>query len=262
MTSFNEKRGIKIEVADTLGFCMIVSAIQSNYIPWKGYFDLIQGSNVFVFYDEVQYTKNDWRNRNLIYSSNGLQWLTIPIPQASVKLKISEVVIKDSKWQKTHYTTLVQTYMSSPYFHQLEPLLKEIYLLQPWEKLSDLNRFVIRKICGLLKIRTQLLDSKSFDLPEGRIERLLALLIQLKTKTYISGPSGVDYLSQYEELFLKNGIQIQYKEYPNYPAYPQQCGLFQNQVSILDMIANIELSQIPDYIWNSSSLERIAERVG
>src|SRR6185436_12370323 len=96
--------------------------LQSNYLPWRGYFDLIQNADVFVFYDEVQYTKNDWRNRNRICSKNGVQWLTIPISRDAVKLKISEVHLPDARWQEDHFQTLRHSYKPARFYEQIEPL--------------------------------------------------------------------------------------------------------------------------------------------
>src|SRR3954466_7356015 len=102
---------------------MRVVVLQSNYLPWKGYFDLIQNADVFVYYDEVQYTKNDWRNRNRICSKNGVHWLTIPIARDAVRLRISEVPLPDVRWQRDHFKTLTFSYRRAPYFEQIEPLL-------------------------------------------------------------------------------------------------------------------------------------------
>src|SRR4051812_8183445 len=113
---------------------MKVVILQSNYIPWKGYFDLINDADIFVFYDEVKYTKNDWRNRNKIYTKNGMQWLTIPIHKDAVKQKISEVEMPDNSWQELHHKSLEFGYKSAPYYKQLEPLLTELYLNQKHQK--------------------------------------------------------------------------------------------------------------------------------
>src|SRR5262249_25047364 len=122
---------------------MIMRAVvlQSNYLPWKGYFDLIQSADVFVYYDEVQYTKNDWRNRNRIYPKNGLQWLTIPVSRDSVKLKIGEVRLPEAQWQEDHFKILHHSYRTARCFHQLEPLLHDFYRARVWTFLSELNRY-------------------------------------------------------------------------------------------------------------------------
>jgi len=223
--------------------------LQSNYIPWKGYFDLIHDADVFIYYDEVQYTKNDWRNRNRIYTKNGLQWLTIPISADAVKLKISEVEIKDQNWQDLHYKTISLGYAKAPFFHQLKSLLEEVYIQKQWKNLSTVNRFLIEKISALLGIETTFKNSKDFILKGDRIERLINLLKQSGATTYISGPAAKEYLKGYEDLFVENHIQLQYKDYSGYPSYPQMKESFENYVSIVDMLANIELNEIKNYIW-------------
>jgi hypothetical protein len=228
---------------------MRVAAIQSNYVPWKGYFDIINDADIFVFYDEVQYTKNSWRNRNKIYTPNGLQWLTIPIPAKSVKLKISEVVFENNEWMKLHHKTLSLGYANAPHFEQLKKIIDQLYLGQPWTRLADVNRFFTKLVCEILSIKTKIVDSKDFQLTDGRIERLLELLIHLKATNYISGPSGKDYLDEHADRFLAHGIQLEYKDYEGYPAYPQMTEPYESQVSILDMFANLPLDQIPQYIW-------------
>lgn len=223
--------------------------LQSNYIPWKGYYDLIHDADIFIYYDEVQYTKNDWRNRNRIYTKNGLQWLTIPISTDAVKLKISEVEIKDPRWQDLHYKTLSLGYAKAPFFHQLKPLLEETYIQQQWKNLSTVNRFLIEKISTLLGIETTFKDSKDFILEGNRVERLINLLKQSGTTRYISGPAAKEYLEGYEGLFAESDIQLQYKDYSDYPSYPQMKEPFENYVSVVDMLANIELNEIKNYIW-------------
>jgi hypothetical protein len=226
-----------------------VVILQSNYIPWKGYFDLIHDADLFVYYDEVQYTKNDWRNRNRIYTRNGLQWLTIPISQHAVKQKISEVTLPDDRWQQQHLKALQIGYARAPYFHQLKSLIEEAYTSRSWKRLSEVNRFFIETISASIGIKTQFRDSSEFDLQGDRVERLVNLLKQAGSDTYISGPAAKDYLAGHEHLFSENNIQIVYKDYSGYPSYPQLSAPFEHAVSILDMIANLEINQIKNYIW-------------
>ena len=232
--------------------------LQSNYLPWKGYFDLIHEADVFIYYDEVKYTKNDWRNRNRIYSPNGLQWLTVPIPRNSTHLKISEVKITDPYWQKRHFKTLQGAYQSAPFFSQLAPLLEAFYLERKWESLALLNRFAIEKISGLIGIETQVLDSADFDLSGNRVDRLLDLLIQAGANEYITGPAAKDYLEGKESLFAEKGIKLNYKDYSGYPAYRQQRSPFVHEVSILDMLANLKREEIGHHIWGWR--EAVAQR--
>jgi hypothetical protein len=220
---------------------MRVVILQSNYIPWKGYFDLINDADVFCFYDEVQYTKNDWRNRNRIYSKNGIQWLTIPIKKDAVKQKISEVMLP-SGWQKDHFKTLQISYSRAPYFNQLKEIMDDIFVHSSFDTLSEYNHFVIQKISSYIGISTKFDNSANYNLKGDRLERLISLLVDLKATEYISGPSANDYLSG-------SGIKLTYKSYGPYKEYPQLIQPFENTVSILDLIANIEQSQIKFHIW-------------
>ena len=222
--------------------------LQSNYLPWKGYFDLIQSTDVFVYYDEVQYTKNDWRNRNRICSKNGLHWLTIPISREAVKLRISEVLLPDPRWQSDHFKTLYHTYRSAPYFHQIEPLLHDFYQARSWRWLSELNRHCTASIARLLGLKTQFLDSKDFSLEGDRMERLVSLLRQIGATEYLSGPSARAYLSGSEELFERSGVRLLFKSYEGYPQYSQLHTPFDHAVSILDLLANVKIGDCRRFI--------------
>jgi hypothetical protein len=228
-----------------------VVVLQSNYIPWKGYFDLINDADVFVYYDETQYTKNDWRNRNKIYAVNAEQWLSIPIAKGAVKLKISEVQIKDASWQKLHYKSIYHAYKKAPFFSQIESLINEVYLEKKWLSLIELDRYLIEKISAMIGIKTRFVDSKNFDLSGEKVERLINILIQLGATQYISGPAAKDYLTGSEYLFEKNGIELIYKDYSAYPQYKQMREPFVHSVSILDLLVNVGLDEVGDYIWNT-----------
>jgi hypothetical protein len=228
---------------------MKAAIIQSNYLPWKGYFDIIHDADVFCFYDEVKYTKNDWRNRNRIYDSHGLHWLTIPIYKEAVKQKISEVSFKDPAWQDAHYTVLQNTYRKAPYYTQLEGLMEKWYRQKGWQKLSEMNQALIKDISSFLGIRTKFVNSADYQLQGDRVERLINLLKKLGATEYISGPAARNYLTGSEDLFRSAGIGLTYKDYRGYPEYRQLGDSFEPYVSIADMIANISIDQIPWHIW-------------
>lgn len=228
---------------------MKVVILQSNYIPWKGYFDLINDADIFVFYDEVKYTKNDWRNRNRIFTKNGLQWLTIPINKDAVKQRISEVLLPDNSWQELHFKSLELGYKSALYYSQLERLMDRIYIAQKWKNLSEMNQSIVKEISDYLGIRTRFVDSKSLDLKGDRIDRLINILKQLNATEYISGPTAKVYIEEYEHLFSKNNIKLVYKNYAGYPEYEQLSKPFEHSVSIFDLIANVKIDVIKKYIW-------------
>lgn len=213
-----------------------VAVLQSNYIPWKGYFDIIHDVDLFIFYDDVQYTKNDWRNRNKIKTSKGTQWLTIPIGSHNEQL-ICEVELTNKQWGKKHYTSLQANYSKAPYFKRYNEFLQYVYLEKMWESLSDLNQYLIKTISlDFLGIKTEFKDSREFSLQGNKLDRLLMLLEHAKTDNYISGPSAKDYIE--EKYFIERKINLYYKDYPNYPEYQQLHPPFDHYVSILDTLFN------------------------
>src|SRR6188768_3377470 len=154
-----------------------VAVLQSNYIPWKGYFDIIQSVDEFVFYDEVQYTKNDWRNRNKIKTQNGVQWLTIPVRQESLDQKISEVKVSMSNWADKHWRTLVTNYAKAKAFKLYAQHFEKFYSGITTEFISEINQQAIAFINGLLNINTVMSTSTAYKLSEGRNERLVELIV-------------------------------------------------------------------------------------
>jgi hypothetical protein len=216
-------------------FMKKVAILQSNYIPWKGYFDLIGSVDEFIFYDEVQYTKNDWRNRNKIKTSKGLTWLTIPVGQ-KINRKINEVVIEDSSWQRKHFQAISLNYKYSPYYEEISNLLKPIYFESNFIYLSDVNRIFIQHIMRYLNIQTPLFDSLHYDSCDGKNEKLIDLCLQAKADIYVSGSKAKNYLDL--ELFKKNNIKVQWFDYTNYPEYFQLWGDFAHEVSIIDLLFN------------------------
>lgn len=227
---------------------MKIVVLQSNYIPWKGYFNIINDADIFCFLDEVQYTKNDWRNRNKLYSKNGLFWLTIPINKGSVNLKISEVLLENTFWQEKHFKSIVQTYSNAPQINNILPILEDIYLEKQWESLSQLNQFLIKRICDYIGIKTMIVNSKDYYLDSNRIDRIISLVKQMDGTEYISGIAAKNYLSGKEEIFNQNNIKLVYKTYEGYKKYQQNLPVFENFVSIIDTLMFVPQSHLFEYI--------------
>jgi len=223
---------------------MKVVILQSNYVPWRGYFDLINTADIFCFYDDVKYTKQDWRNRNKIYSKNGLHWITIPVTRNSVKKKIIDVQILDDKWQKKHYQSICQAYSKAPYFESILPILNDIFIIRKWNNLSHLNRYFIKKICDYIGIMTKLVKSSDYKLIDGKINRLLDLVQQVGGNEYISGPSGRNYLRSFENNFVEKNVKLTFKSYEGYPIYKQNKLPFENQVSIIDLLCFVSQDKV------------------
>jgi hypothetical protein len=213
-----------------------IAIVQSNYIPWKGYFDMIGMVDEFIFYDEVQYTKNDWRNRNKIKTQAGVQWLTIPVYQKKLNQKISETEISDAKWATKHWHTLVTNYSKSLCFKQVSPILEDFYTQNESMLLSKVNQELIKLICDFIGIKTKIRQSSEFKLNGDPTEKLVGLCHQTSAQIYLSGPAAKDYLR--EDLFIENEIIVEWMDYSDYREYPQLHPPFSHHVSIIDLLFN------------------------
>lgn len=222
-----------------------VAVLQSNYIPWKGVFDIIHDVDVFVFYDEVQYVPRSWQSRNVIRTETGVQWLTVPV-SANRKTSIDEVTIADEKWQKKHYNALRTNYSRTPYFSRYEDFLENIYCERKWNKLAELNEFLIMEISKMLGIKTEFHNSREFESYGVKHEKLLSLLKSIGADYYLSGPAAKDYIIA--EDYERAGIELVWKDYRGYPSYKQRFEPYVSEVSILDLLFNTG-DDAPYYIW-------------
>ena len=222
-----------------------VAVLQSNYLPWKGYFDIIHDVDLFIFYDDVQFTKNDWRNRNRIKTPAGAAWITVPVGQ-DIGRRVCDVTLPDPRWAKTHWKTLSQNYSRARHFARYRKFFESVYLGRTWSTLSELNRHLIEAISRELGIGARFEDSRSYALEGQASDRLLQLLDAVGTKSYVSGPAARDYLD--EEAFGRAGIRVAYKSYEGYPEYPQLHPPFDHRVSIVDLLFNLG-PEAPHYIW-------------
>lgn len=213
-----------------------IAILQSNYIPWKGYFDLINMVDEFIFYDEVQYTKNDWRNRNKLKTFQGIKWVTIPVRQENLEQKIKDTTIADKKWNIKHWRTISQNYSKSKYFKDYKDIFEELYLTCDEEYLSKINYKFITTINEILGIKTKLRWSSEFELVDGQTEKLLCICKDCNADIYLSGPAAKDYFN--EELAKKENIQVEWMDYSGYKEYEQLYPPFEHGVSILDLIFN------------------------
>lgn len=214
-----------------------IAISQSNYIPWKGYFDLINTVDEFVLYDDMQYTKRDWRNRNRIKTKDGIQWLSIPVEvKGKFFQKINETKISDPEWAYNHWATISNSYKKAPYFTEYKDIFEHIYLGNEENLLSKVNYMFIKTICDILDIKTVVLGSDSFELLEDRNERLIDICKKRDAVEYYSGPAAKSYMDV--ELFEKQNIKVTYYDYSGYPEYQQLYGEFEHAVTILDLIFN------------------------
>ena len=210
--------------------------LQSNYIPWKGYFDLINSVDEFIIYDHVQYTKNDWRNRNRIKTPNGVHWLAIPVVH-STSMRIRDVKVLNNLWRKKHWNTLKGNYTKAKYFKEYKDIFESLYLSGSEDYLSEINYTFLKAINEILNIKTAISWSWNYTV-EGanKIERLINYCKQTNATEYLSGPSGVNYMD--EKAFGKNNIEVVWMDYNNYPVYQQLFPPFEHGVTVLDLIFN------------------------
>jgi hypothetical protein len=223
-----------------------VAILQSCYIPWKGYFDIIHDVDLFIFYDDVQYTKNDWRNRNRIKTANGVTWLSIPAGSSTDRL-ICEVSLSDHRWQTQHWKSLAQTYGKAPHFRDYAGFFEEAYLGRAWTSLSDLNQFLTRKIAeDFLGIATRFEDSRRYAAQGVKQERLLDIIRKAGATRYVSGPAAKNYIDPAR--FDAAGIELIWKNYAGYPEYPQLHPPFEHAVTVLDLLFHTG-PRAAWYIW-------------
>ena len=214
-----------------------IAIVQSNYIPWKGYFDMIAAVDEFILYDDMQYTRRDWRNRNLIKTPQGVQWLTVPVlVKGKYHQKIRDTEIDGSEWTSDHWKALVQNYRRAPNFNEIATWLEPLYGATAPVNIARLNRQFIEAVCGYLNIKTVIKNSWDFELPEGKTERLAALCAQAGGTEYISGPAARNYIE--EQVFTERGIKLTWFDYEGYQEYPQLWGGFTHGVTVLDLLFN------------------------
>lgn len=216
---------------------MNVVILQPSYMPWRGYFDQILRADLFIFYDDVQYDKHGWRNRNQIKTAQGKQWLTIPVHShgATKGISIKNIKIDWSKpWAKNHFKALGFAYQKAPYFKQYLPLIESFYSRHD-EMLSDFTIATTEVITRTLGI-THTRFMRSSDIPGisgERTDRLIQILAEVGASHYISGPSARGYIER--EKFDKAGVTLEYINY-DYPSYEQLYPPFEPFVSILDLL--------------------------
>ena len=215
-----------------------IAILQSNYIPWKGYFDIIASVDEFILYDDMQYTRGDWRNRNKIMTPQGPLWLTIPVQtKGRFYQKINEARVVDHDWIDKHWKGIQMNYARAQYFDQYKERIRAVYEnCREEEFLSQINYRFIMEICDILDIHTKISWSSDYHLTDGKTERLVRLVKDAGGDFYLSGPAAKDYIV--EEYFQREHIELAWMDYSGYPEYTQLSSQFEHGVSILDLIFN------------------------
>lgn len=216
---------------------MIVGILQPGYLPWLGFFEQMCKSDVFVIYDDVQYDKEGWRNRNRIKTAHGIQWLTVPV---MVTLEnpplIYEVQIDNKKnWGKKHFSSIQQNYSKAPFYRKYIDIFEEAYFKE-WQYLLDIDMHFILELSKALGIDcNKITRSSTLNVSGGKIERLVNICKLFKADTFYEGAAGKDYID--ENYFERHGIKVEYQNY-KHPAYNQLHGDFVPYLSIIDLLFN------------------------
>ena len=214
---------------------MIVAVHQPQYLPWLGYFDKIRRADIFCYLDCVQYKKNDWQNRNRIKTSQGWQWLTVPVrfqfPEKICDVKIDQTV----KWRKKHLQALMTNYRRAAFFEQYIDVFGQIYAAD-WDYLAGLNIHTIERLKAALGMdQKPAIQSSQLELREDPTDRLIDICKAVKADTYLSGQDGIKYMDL--ERFKENGLKVIIQDF-EHPVYPQMFNEFESHMSVVDLLFN------------------------
>lgn len=212
-----------------------IAIIQSNYVPWRGYFDLMDDCDIFIIFDDVQYTDRDWRNRNRLKTPRGLEWISVSVTHTSRDQLIQNVPIDwDADWASRHLNVIRQNYREAPWYSEIANEFSEILARKP-RMLSELNVTLMTWIMARCGIKTQLINASALPSAGRKTERLISLVKGVGGATYVSGPAAESYLDV--DAFRRAGLGLEYKTY-DYEPYRQLWGPFEGAVSILDLLMN------------------------
>lgn len=212
-----------------------VGMIQSNYIPWRGYFDFIDDCDLFVFYDDVQYTHKDWRNRNRIKTAAGDAWLSVPVIHDRRTLVQDAAIAYDGRWVDKHIGSLTQAYSQAPHFARYAPGFFALLRARP-ATISELNIAAIHWVMAQLDISTRTMCSRELGIAGDRQARPLAMLRALGATHYLTGATALPYTPL--EAYRDAGIAVEVKRY-DYGPYPQLHGAFSGAVTVLDLLFHL-----------------------
>lgn len=233
----------------------IVAILQSNYIPWKGNFHMMYLVDEYVLYDDVQFTRRDWRNRNKIKTPTGLRWLTIPVKSVSnhqskeYTQRICDTEISDRFWAEKHWREIESNYSIAPFWKMYETRLKETYEAAAKETfLSMVNYLFLTTFMELLGFSTKITWSMDYCTQGHKTDRLIDILKKTGATDYLTGPTAKDYIEK--EKFSNAGIILHWMNYDKYPEYPQIYPPFEQGVSVLDMLLMLG-KDAPFFIWGN-----------
>lgn len=217
-----------------------IAILQSNYVPWKGYFHMVNSVDEFVLLDSVQYTRSDWRNRNRIKTPYGIKWLSVPVlTSGRLNQSIYDARVSDETWPVRHWNQLCEAYRKAPAFPWASEQIQALYSTAPTRWMWEINDHFLRGVNRLLNIPTLISRDQNFDLGEDidKTERVLQICLQANASEYVSGAAAKVYLDVAR--FQQQGIKVTWFDYPDFPVYPQLHPPFSHAVSVLDVFFHL-----------------------
>ncbi len=218
---------------------MRIAICQPTYLPWLGYFDLMDQVDTFVLLDNVQFEKQSWQQRNRIKTPTGLQWLTVPVVfRGRLSQRIHEVEIRDAAFGRKHLRGVELNYAHAPFFREFFPALSTILKeIAPQTHLADLNLQLIQWLTGILGIRTPLLRASTLGVEGKRTELLAGICRKLGASQYVSPIGSAEYLLAEIDILARAGVETVFHHY-EHPSYAQQFPPFAAFASVIDLIFN------------------------
>jgi len=216
---------------------MKVSIHQPQYLPWLPYFLKIENSDLFIFLDTVAFQKNGIQNRNKIKTSQGAQWLTVPVCQKLGQKIVDTPINNQSNWRHKHWQAIKQCYGKSSGFIKYQYELEDLYL-NKWNLLGELNIELTKLMLKWMNINTPVIRSSELKSKGSASELVLNLCLEVEADVYISGTGGMNYID--ETQFLNAGLNIEYNQVLLPSVYPQKNPKqgFINDLSALDILLN------------------------
>lgn len=217
---------------------MRVSILQPGYLPWLGFFEQMYKSDTFVLYDDVQYDKHGWRNRNRIKTAHGVRWLTVPVLfSLKAPSRIKDIKIDNTQnWQKNHFLSIKQNYSTAPFFNAYVDMFEEAHLKKRWNYLLDIDLFFIFRLTTCLGMgHKNIVISSALNVKGDRIEKLINICKIFKADIFYEGAAGKNYIP--DAAFSMNGINVEFQDY-KHPVYTQLYGEFVPYLSVIDLLFN------------------------
>ena len=215
---------------------MILTAHQPVYMPWLGLFHKISLADTYCIFDDVQYTKKDFVNRNRIKTKDGPLWLTVPVESANHhELKIKNVKVIQDGWQTKHFKSIQSAYAKSRFYSDYIDQIEELFMAKKWAFLVDLNKAWLDFGLRSLEIEVNIHKASDFHFEGSKSDLVASMCSQLQANSYIFGELGADYAEV--STFKKIGVSIHFQKYIH-PTYTQLHGEFVSHLSFLDLLLN------------------------